>query len=189
VWQAGDSGCSGPRPGRDRRSQWRRCPASSACSGSLSSLETGVAPCVSAVAIISRSWGAMVFGKLNGNAGVACGGRQQREARTIEGFLEPRRFRTWQVDSVMMRHSGDFKIGNGRNKGAVPRPLTLKTPTSATSRLNDAALPSAAYAARSALPHPHARLAAGWWLAFTGRESNPLDYYERFPVSLPPFQA
>jgi hypothetical protein len=28
--------------------------------------------------------------------------------------------------------------------------------------------------------HRHARLASGW-LAFAGRELNPLDYYERFP--------
>ena len=95
-------------------------------------MEMSVASCVSAVAIISRCWGAMVFGKLNGNAGDAgdaCGDRQQRDAQTIEGFLEPCLFRTWQVDSAMMRQPGDFKTGNGRNKGAVPRPLTLKTPT------------------------------------------------------------
>jgi hypothetical protein len=27
---------------------------------------------------------------------------------------------------------------------------------------------------------PHARLASGWWLAIAGRESNPLDFSERF---------
>ena len=71
--------------------------------------------------------------------------------------------------------------------GAVPRHLTLKTPTLAISRLNHAALISAAYASSSALPCSHARLASSWWLAFTGRESNPLDCYERFPLSPPPF--
>jgi hypothetical protein len=65
--------------------------------------------------------------------------------------------------------------------------LKLKTPTLAISRLNHAASVSAAYASSSALPHSHARLASGWWLAFAGRESNPLDYYEWFPLSLPPF--
>ncbi len=45
----------------------------------------------------------------------ACADGQQRDARTIEGFLEPRLFRTWQVDSAMMRQPGDFKAGNGRN--------------------------------------------------------------------------
>lgn len=48
------------------------------------------------------------------------------------------------------------------------------------SRFNHAALISAAYASRDALPHPHARLASGWWLTFTGRESNPLDSNEKF---------
>jgi hypothetical protein len=28
--------------------------------------------------------------------------------------------------------------------------------------------------------HTHARLASGWWLAFAGRESIPLDSIERF---------
>src|SRR5256886_12749389 len=32
-----------------------------------------------------------------------------------------------------------------------------------------------------ALPHPHARLASGRWLALAGRESNPLDSIEKFP--------
>ena len=39
-------------------------------------------------------------------------------------------------------------------------------------------------ASSDALPHPHARLASGWWLAFTGWESNPLDSIEKFlPVT------
>ena len=48
------------------------------------------------------------------------------------------------------------------------------------SELNHAASVSAAYASSSALPHSHARLASGRWLAFAGRESNPLDSIERF---------
>jgi hypothetical protein len=49
------------------------------------------------------------------------------------------------------------------------------------SELNHAASVSAAYASSRALPHAHARLASGWWLAFAGRGSNPLDSDERFP--------
>jgi hypothetical protein len=48
------------------------------------------------------------------------------------------------------------------------------------SELNHAASVSAAYASSRALPHAHARLASGWWLAFAGRASNPLDPDERF---------
>lgn len=57
AWQAGDSAWSAPQPGRDQRPQRSRCPASSAYRGNLSSMEMSVASCVSAVAIISRSWG------------------------------------------------------------------------------------------------------------------------------------
>src|SRR2546430_109041 len=38
-----------------------------------------------------------------------------------------------------------------------------------------------------ALPHPHARLASGRWLAFAGRESNPLDSVEKFPSATSDF--
>jgi hypothetical protein len=55
------------------------------------------------------------------------------------------------------------------------------------SRLNHAASVPAAYASSGALPHPHARLASGRWLAFTGWESNPLDSIERFPFSTSDF--
>lgn len=55
------------------------------------------------------------------------------------------------------------------------------------SRLNHAASVPAAYASSRALPHAHARLASGRWLAFTGRESNPLDSFERFPSSTSDF--
>jgi hypothetical protein len=48
------------------------------------------------------------------------------------------------------------------------------------SGLNHAASISAAYASSDALPHPHARLASGRWLAFPGWESNPLDSIEKF---------
>jgi hypothetical protein len=48
------------------------------------------------------------------------------------------------------------------------------------SELNNTASASTVYASSSALPHSHARLASGWWLAFAGRVSNPLDPYKKF---------
>jgi hypothetical protein len=55
------------------------------------------------------------------------------------------------------------------------------------SRLNHAASVPAAYASSGALPHPHARLASGRWLALAGRDSNPLDSIEKFPSSTSDF--
>ena len=55
------------------------------------------------------------------------------------------------------------------------------------SRLNHAASVPAAYASSRALPHAHARLASGRWLAFTGWESNPLDSFEKFPSATSDF--
>jgi hypothetical protein len=55
------------------------------------------------------------------------------------------------------------------------------------SRLNHAASVPAAYASSRTLPHAHARLASGRWLAFTGWESNPLDSFERFPSATSDF--
>jgi len=46
--------------------------------------------------------------------------------------------------------------------------------------LNHAASVPAAYASSRALPHAHARLASGRWLASAGRGSNPLDSDEGF---------
>jgi hypothetical protein len=63
---------------------------------------------------------------------------------------------------------------------AVPAIPTTKTPAILISELNTVASASAVYASSGALPHPHARLASGWWLAIAGRESNPLDFKERF---------
>jgi hypothetical protein len=57
------------------------------------------------------------------------------------------------------------------------------TSTADISRLNHTASVPAAYASSDALPHPHAKLASGWWLAIAGRESNPLDSIEKFPSS------
>jgi hypothetical protein len=55
------------------------------------------------------------------------------------------------------------------------------------SRLNHAASVPATYASSGALPHPHARLASGRWLALAGRESNPLDSIEKFPSATSDF--
>jgi hypothetical protein len=55
------------------------------------------------------------------------------------------------------------------------------------SELNTVASASAVYASSDALPHPHARLASGWWLTSTGRESNPLDFNKRFLSSTSDF--
>ena len=66
----------------------------------------------------------------------------------------------------------------------VPPPPNRKRrhPALGISGLNHAASASAAYASARTVTHPRARLASGWWLAFTGRESNPLDCSERFPL-------
>ena len=40
------------------------------------------------------------------------------------------------------------------------------------SRLHHTALTLAVYASQGGLPHRHARLASGWWLAFAGRDSS-----------------
>ena len=54
---------------------------------------------------------------------------------------------------------------------------------SVISGLNSAASAPTAYASRMVLPPPlQSSLPAGW-LAFTGRESNPLDRFERFQIT------
>ena len=63
---------------------------------------------------------------------------------------------------------------------SVPAIPKTRTPAILISELNPVALASAVYASSGASPHPHARLASAWWLAITGRESNPLDFSERF---------
>jgi len=66
-------------------------------------------------------------------------------------------------------------------RDVVPTDGNMRTPAlKVISGLNHTASASAAYASGSALPHSHARLASGGWLALAGRESNPLDSDERF---------
>jgi hypothetical protein len=53
------------------------------------------------------------------------------------------------------------------------------------SRLCHAAYTLAVYASWSRSPvvlHGHARLASGWWSSLSGRDSNPLGCFVRFPV-------
>ena len=65
---------------------------------------------------------------------------------------------------------------------------TIRTPTTRIiSWLNNAASVLAVYASSSALLHSHARLASGWWLAFTGRDSNPMNSNKRFQFNLSHF--
>jgi hypothetical protein len=64
------------------------------------------------------------------------------------------------------------------------------TSTANISRINHTASVPAAYASCDALPHPHARLASGWWLTVAGRESNPLGFHRKVSalhIELPPF--
>src|SRR5882757_162493 len=50
-----------------------------------------------------------------------------------------------------------------------------------------AASAPAAYASRMVLPPPMQSSLPAGWLAFTGRELNPLDRYKRFQIIHPPF--
>lgn len=75
----------------------------------------------------------------------------------------------------------------GGQYGAVPAKTNTRTPAvnafrDSITRLQHPlpTLPQVCY-------RPWARLASGWWLTSTGRESNPLDSDERFPFPLPPF--
>src|SRR5262249_41037107 len=52
---------------------------------------------------------------------------------------------------------------------------------------NHAASAPAAYASRATLPPPPQGSLPAGWLAFAGRESNPLDRYERFQLMSSPF--
>src|SRR3984893_5443889 len=105
------------------------------------------------------------------------------------GFLEMGRTQglpgSWGVHPIPMHRStipaGPAGLTLATLPGTVPANPTTRTPAMLVSELNHAASVSAAYASSRALPHAHARLASGWWLAFAGRASNPLDSDERFP--------
>ena len=75
-----------------------------------------------------------------------------------------------------------------RRPAADPSQRNVRSPAFKTiSELNHAASVLAVYASSSASLHSHARLASGGWLAFAGRDSNPLDSNERFLFSVPNF--
>jgi hypothetical protein len=66
---------------------------------------------------------------------------------------------------------------------AAPAPNATKAPAVTSSRgQTHTALTPAVYASRTELPLPRQDLLPAGGLAFTGRESNPLDRYERFPL-------
>jgi hypothetical protein len=64
----------------------------------------------------------------------------------------------------------------------APTPNKMKAPTRMISELNDAASTFAVYASRTPLPTPMQDSLPAGWLAFTGRELNPLGLYERFHI-------
>ena len=72
------------------------------------------------------------------------------------------------------------RIPSSMNVTVIGWPRSCPCPEEAHSSPPTASVP-AAYASSGTLPHPHARLASGRWLALAGRESNPLDSIEKFP--------
>jgi hypothetical protein len=98
---------------------------------------------------------------------------------------------SWNVHPIPLPRStipaGPHRPHPTGRHDAVPAIPTTKTPAILISELNTVASASAVYASSGALPHPHARLASGWWLAIAGRESNPLDFSERFLSSTSDF--
>ena len=67
---------------------------------------------------------------------------------------------------------------------AVPASSTAKTSAFQKFRGYHAASAPAAYASRMVLPPPMQSSLPAGWLAFTGRESNPLNRYERFQITV-----
>jgi len=66
---------------------------------------------------------------------------------------------------------------------AAPAPSTAKASAYWRCRGYRAASASAAYASRMVLPTSLQDLLPAGWLAFTGRELNPLDRYKRFQIT------
>jgi hypothetical protein len=73
--------------------------------------------------------------------------------------------------------------------GAAPAQKKAKAPACVDIEAYRGALAPAVYASRATLPSPMQDSLPAGWLASTGRELNPLDRDERFPIatSLPPF--
>ena len=66
---------------------------------------------------------------------------------------------------------------------AAPTRTTVKASASWLFRGYRGASALAAYASRMVLPPPMQSSLPAGWLAFTGRESNPLDRYKRFQIT------
>src|SRR6516162_10160855 len=66
---------------------------------------------------------------------------------------------------------------------AAPTPSTARASAYPEFRGYRAASAPAAYASRMVLPPPMQSSLPAGWLAFTGRESNPLDRYKRFQIT------
>ena len=66
---------------------------------------------------------------------------------------------------------------------AAPASRTAKASACQLFRGYRAASAPAAYASRMVLPPPMQSSLPAGWLAFTGRESNPLDRFERFQIT------
>ena len=71
--------------------------------------------------------------------------------------------------------------------GSAPAYINTKAPTLSISRFHSIASSSAVYASRWPLLDTMQHSLPAGWLAFTGRESNPLDYDERFQFILSSF--
>ena len=71
-----------------------------------------------------------------------------------------------------------------RSHRYCPRPDQSEDSSDSNFEANSAALTSAAYASRTALPPSQQGSLPAGWLAFAGRESNPLDRDERFQNSM-----
>ena len=78
--------------------------------------------------------------------------------------------------------AGSTHPRHGGGVDAAPRSQTRKAPTIAISGLNHTASEPAVYASRRPLPDAMQDSLPAGWLAFTGRESNPRGFYERFQL-------
>ena len=94
---------------------------------------------------------------------------------------------SWRIHPIPLPRSrtsaGSSALTFTVSRHAVPTIETMRTPALRyISRLNHAASVSAAYASEHALPYPMQGSLPVGWLAFAGRESNPLDSIEKFPL-------
>jgi hypothetical protein len=78
---------------------------------------------------------------------------------------------------------------HGGHIGAAPATHTAKASATADFGAHSRSFGTCSPTLRVSCCHSRARLASGWWLAFAGRASNPLDRVERFQIvdGRPPF--